>query len=245
MQTRVVRLKKVQTAGDSPNCSAPLHVHTVPVAYVRNAAPVHSVLAQTVAFEEDSRKEPLSLEGFYKKKVHSRVFTNKCELSKALDPKNSGNKTSNPTPFIDGHSVKLISQASKSGDESVSRGACLNEAEVSKEESLVITCNVCGKTAQGRNRKQNMENHMMTHNGLRPHKCFLCNYSSTQAGNLRRHIKKMHESNLCNELLSGTQIDLNSSAIDRQAEIASVELQSVDLFDDQFSMNNESPVEDG
>jgi len=60
-------------------------------------------------------------------------------------------------------------------------------------ESLKLVCPVCGKIVHGRNRRQNLDNHMLVHSGLRPHKCHLCSYSFTQLGNLRRHMKTVHK----------------------------------------------------
>lgn len=57
-------------------------------------------------------------------------------------------------------------------------------------------CPVCGKTAQGRNRRQNMDNHMLTHTGERPFQCTLCTYRASQHGNLKRHIRAVHKPNL-------------------------------------------------
>lgn len=56
-----------------------------------------------------------------------------------------------------------------------------------------LVCPICQKSVQGRNRRQNMENHMLIHTGVRPHKCPLCAYSSTQLGNLRRHMRNVHK----------------------------------------------------
>lgn len=64
-------------------------------------------------------------------------------------------------------------------------------------------CPVCGKTAQGRNRRQNMDNHMLTHTGERPFQCTLCTYRASQQGNLKRHVRTVHK-------LSLEEVGLNS-----------------------------------
>ena len=67
----------------------------------------------------------------------------------------------------------------------------------------VLVCPVCGKTAQGRNRRQNMDNHMLTHTGERPFQCTLCTYRASQQGNLKRHVRTVHK-------LSLEEVGLNS-----------------------------------
>ncbi|XP_063612797.1 longitudinals lacking protein, isoforms H/M/V-like isoform X1 [Penaeus indicus] len=57
----------------------------------------------------------------------------------------------------------------------------------------VLVCPVCGKTAQGRNRRQNMDNHMLTHTGERPFQCSMCPYRASQQGNLKRHLRAVHK----------------------------------------------------
>ncbi|XP_068237679.1 protein tramtrack, alpha isoform-like isoform X2 [Palaemon carinicauda] len=57
----------------------------------------------------------------------------------------------------------------------------------------ILVCSLCGKTAQGRNRRQNMDNHLLTHTGERPFQCTVCSYRSTQFGNLKRHVRAVHK----------------------------------------------------
>lgn len=68
-------------------------------------------------------------------------------------------------------------------------------------------CPVCGKTAQGRNRRQNMDNHMLTHTGERPFQCTMCPYRASQQGNLKRHLRAVHKQSMddpCLNSLSGS-----------------------------------------
>lgn len=60
----------------------------------------------------------------------------------------------------------------------------------------VLVCPICGKTAHGRNRRQNMDNHMLTHTGERPFQCSVCPYRASQQGNLRRHLRCVHKHKL-------------------------------------------------
>lgn len=74
-------------------------------------------------------------------------------------------------------------------------------------------CPVCGKTAQGRNRRQNMDNHMLTHTGERPFQCTLCTYRASQQGNLKRHVRTVHK-------LSLEEVGLNSfSGLSHHADV--------------------------
>lgn len=74
-------------------------------------------------------------------------------------------------------------------------------------------CPVCGKTAQGRNRRQNMDNHMLTHTGERPFQCTLCTYRASQQGNLKRHVRTVHK-------LSLDEVGLNSfSGLSHHADV--------------------------
>jgi len=239
VQTRVVAVRKVGTA-ETPSVGSSAQllktcVASVPVEVMRE----EGVKRLCTTVHRNASKKPSqsadSLPDRGKDEAYNSRFVTDGRESSVLQTKDS---RSNENDWCKTSNV--------GGKNSCTGGtAALNETDLeSREAQLIISCSICGKTTQGRNRKQNMENHMMTHYGLRPHKCNFCDYSSTQAGNLRRHIKKMHgQSDLCNELLSDVPLDLNSSAIDQQAEIASVELQNVDLFEDPFSRQLYSPRE--
>ena len=120
-----------------------------------------------------------------------------------------------------------------------------------QEVGLVVTCPICFKTAHGRNRRQNMENHMLTHTGLKPHQCTFCSYKSSQIGNLRRHIKTLHLkmipntiNNTCSlpaQYLTST-VDITSTSIGLDHSVyvsSSQENSSNNLTNDtpQFSIN--------
>ncbi|KAK7065660.1 hypothetical protein SK128_018498, partial [Halocaridina rubra] len=79
----------------------------------------------------------------------------------------------------------------------------------------VLVCPVCGKTAQGRNRRQNMDNHILTHTGERPFQCGVCSYRASQLGNLKRHERAVHknvlkDNNTSSSLNTVHYMDVNS-----------------------------------
>ncbi|XP_068237730.1 zinc finger protein syd-9-like [Palaemon carinicauda] len=53
-------------------------------------------------------------------------------------------------------------------------------------------CKVCGKVFNGRNWKQNLEYHFLTHTKEKPYKCTICPHSSALKYNLIRHIRNRH-----------------------------------------------------
>ena len=87
----------------------------------------------------------------------------------------------------------LIEDPSSCGQDSDHAITLADDAYALGCSQAALVCPICGKSVQGRNRRQNMENHMLIHTGVRPHKCSLCAYSSTQLGNLRRHMRNVHK----------------------------------------------------
>lgn len=59
-------------------------------------------------------------------------------------------------------------------------------------ELLGNLCKVCGKVFNGRNWKQNLEYHFLTHTKEKPFKCPICPHSSALKYNLIRHIRNRH-----------------------------------------------------
>ena len=59
-------------------------------------------------------------------------------------------------------------------------------------ESLGNVCKVCGKVFIGRNWKQNIEYHFLTHTKEKPFKCPICLHRSALKYNLIRHIRNRH-----------------------------------------------------
>lgn len=61
--------------------------------------------------------------------------------------------------------------------------------ETSGTRSAAHKCRYCEKSFFG---SVDKERHERTHTGERPFACHVCNYRSTQLGNLTRHMKTMH-----------------------------------------------------
>lgn len=59
-------------------------------------------------------------------------------------------------------------------------------------ELLGNLCKVCGKVFNGRNWKQNLEYHFLTHTKEKPFKCPICPHRSALKYNLIRHIRNRH-----------------------------------------------------
>ncbi|KAK7008179.1 hypothetical protein SK128_021003 [Halocaridina rubra] len=53
-------------------------------------------------------------------------------------------------------------------------------------------CPVCGKQFSGRNRRQNLEHHLITHTGERRHPCPLCPHRAAHKWHLKTHILRRH-----------------------------------------------------
>ncbi|XP_018006789.1 longitudinals lacking protein, isoforms H/M/V isoform X37 [Hyalella azteca] len=64
--------------------------------------------------------------------------------------------------------------------------------EARVDESLCSECPLCGKKCYGRNRKQNLAHHMVTHNNDRGLVCNLCPYRASFSSQLLRHITQVH-----------------------------------------------------
>lgn len=59
--------------------------------------------------------------------------------------------------------------------------------------SSVVVCPVCGKQLSGRNGKQKLQYHMLTHTGEKPFQCPYCSYRAALKFNLVSHIKNIHK----------------------------------------------------
>ncbi|XP_064080296.1 longitudinals lacking protein, isoforms A/B/D/L-like isoform X27 [Macrobrachium nipponense] len=60
----------------------------------------------------------------------------------------------------------------------------------------IATCATCGKTFRGRNRQQNLQQHMLTHTGERPFACPHCDYTARQKPHMKGHILRLHPETL-------------------------------------------------
>lgn len=62
----------------------------------------------------------------------------------------------------------------------------------SEESATGITCPICPRSFSGRNKKQNLEYHIMTHTGAKPFRCPHCSHRSNRMSNLKLHISTQH-----------------------------------------------------
>ncbi|MPC10548.1 Zinc finger protein 236 [Portunus trituberculatus] len=67
-------------------------------------------------------------------------------------------------------------------------GQCLVQGVVER----ITTCAVCGRVFRGRNRHQNLQQHMLTHTGERPFACPHCPYTARQKPHIKGHILRLH-----------------------------------------------------
>ncbi|XP_063595839.1 zinc finger protein 536-like [Penaeus indicus] len=67
------------------------------------------------------------------------------------------------------------------------------EAGVSSRGSgEAILCPVCGKIISGRNKRQNLQYHMITHTGHKPFQCPYCPHRANRSDNMKIHIRSRH-----------------------------------------------------
>lgn len=55
-----------------------------------------------------------------------------------------------------------------------------------------LVCPVCGKAFYSRNRRQDLQRHLLSHTGERPFPCPFCPYRASLKGNLKKHIHGLH-----------------------------------------------------
>ncbi|KAF2368655.1 Zinc finger C2H2-type, partial [Trinorchestia longiramus] len=59
-----------------------------------------------------------------------------------------------------------------------------------------LSCSLCSKIFRGRNKRQNLNFHMMIHSGTKPHKCPYCSHRSTFKSNVTKHVSRIHPEKL-------------------------------------------------
>lgn len=67
-----------------------------------------------------------------------------------------------------------------------------------------LECPVCGKRFLGRNRRQNLEHHLVTHTGERRYPCPLCPHRAAHKWHLKTHLLRRHAQHPALSQLTGT-----------------------------------------
>ncbi|KAG7167385.1 Zinc finger protein 536-like 10 [Homarus americanus] len=55
-----------------------------------------------------------------------------------------------------------------------------------------VVCPLCRRAFTGKNRRQHLENHILTHTGEKPFPCPHCHYRSSRKDTLHSHLRKWH-----------------------------------------------------
>lgn len=55
-----------------------------------------------------------------------------------------------------------------------------------------VLCPVCGKVISGRNKRQNLQYHLITHTNHKPFKCPYCPHRANRSDNMKIHIRTRH-----------------------------------------------------
>lgn len=96
-----------------------------------------------------------------------------------------------------------------------------------------ILCPVCCKPFDGRNKRQNLKHHLMTHTGERRYSCPFCGHRTAHKWHLKTHVLRRHPDNIMDSVVSwlgfnrttpsenSTNITEVSVAVDQQPVIAS------------------------
>ncbi|KAF2368656.1 Zinc finger C2H2-type, partial [Trinorchestia longiramus] len=71
-----------------------------------------------------------------------------------------------------------------------------NTSKPKADELQYCECQLCGKKCYGRNRKQNLAHHMVTHNNDRNLACTLCPYRASFSSQLLRHVTQVHSAKM-------------------------------------------------
>lgn len=55
-----------------------------------------------------------------------------------------------------------------------------------------VLCPVCGKVISGRNKRQNLQYHLITHTAHKPFKCPYCPHRANRSDNMKIHVRTRH-----------------------------------------------------
>lgn len=75
-----------------------------------------------------------------------------------------------------------------------------------------LGCPFCGFISRGKNFRQNLQNHLLTHTGEKPYQCSECPMRCLKKSNLKRHMQRQHHtltSLPLSRLASGDNFDQN------------------------------------
>lgn len=65
-----------------------------------------------------------------------------------------------------------------------------------------LECSICQKRFAGRNKRQNLKHHLMTHTGERNYLCPYCAHRTTHKWHLKTHVQRRHPENLTDVAVS-------------------------------------------
>lgn len=99
--------------------------------------------------------------------------------------------------------------------------------------TVPLSCEMCGKLFNGRNRRQNLQHHMMIHLGVKPFLCPICPHRSNRKGNLDLHILRVHGKDDTIGTVSSSGAGVNS----QRSPIISFALNSSDTRNDSEDIN--------
>ncbi|XP_045103693.1 longitudinals lacking protein, isoforms H/M/V-like isoform X17 [Portunus trituberculatus] len=65
-------------------------------------------------------------------------------------------------------------------------------AGVARGSGEAVLCPVCGKVISGRNKRQNLQYHLITHTSHKPFKCPYCPHRANRSDNMKIHVRTRH-----------------------------------------------------
>ena len=90
------------------------------------------------------------------------------------------------------------------------------QAGVARGIGEAVLCPVCGKVISGRNKRQNLQYHLITHTAHKPFKCPYCPHRSNRSDNMKIHVRTRHHSRGQGE---GDTLELALQVQEEQSEL--------------------------